>query len=166
MRTICLLLLPMFVGLCAVEASSAATLKLPRQWVDHRAGIAIRYPEAWRVTQRPLTPVSDPVQRLVLFSRPPFPSGRLAPGQDQVILQLAEVVPPLATDILQFPARPKHFRLPRLGRMEGFDGNRWAEITFRDHGRGFYAFVGVGEGAIRVEPEILRALDSLTVRSR
>lgn len=118
------------------------------------------------MSRTPLTPVSDPVQRFVLYNSPPLRSGVLAPTRGQVIAQLAEVVPPLATDIARFPARPKHFHLQALGRMEGFDGNRWAEIAFRDHGRGFYLFIGIGTNAIGVEAELLRSLDSLIVKPR
>jgi hypothetical protein len=50
--------------------------------------------------------------------------------------------------------------------MEGFNGNRWAEITFRDHGCGFYLFIGVGRNAVGSEGNLLRSLDSLVVQPR
>jgi hypothetical protein len=154
------------VALCAVASAWASSPGLSHRWTDSRARIALRYPAAWHVSKTPFSPVSDPLQRFVLYNHSPLPTARLAPRRDQVIAQLAEVVPPLRTDIAQFPPRPKHYQLPKLGRMEGFDGNRWTEITFRDHGRGFYLFIGVGVNAVSSEPNLLRSLDSLTVRPR
>jgi hypothetical protein len=134
-------------------------------FAEQSASISVRYPSGWEVSTVPFTPVSDPIQRFVLYSPAPLPSA-LAPRPGQVIAQLSKAVPPLATDFAAFPARPQRFRMPALGRMEGFDGTRWGEITFRDHGRGFYLFIGIGANARNKEQALLRALDSLTIRAR
>ncbi len=161
------LLVPSLVAVALVSPAASRLLDVHRSFIDSKAKLALDYPSAWRVTTHPLTPVTDPVQRFVLYT----PSRRalaLAPQPDQVIAELSEAVPPLASSaaIKAFPARPRHFRLPALGRMEGFDGNRWAEVAFRDHGRGFYLFVGVGVHASTHVPTLLNALDSLAVGAR
>jgi hypothetical protein len=166
MRLTWRVLLPLCLLLGVTSTVSASTAQRSHRWTNQRVGLSIGYPAGWRVSRTPLTPVSDPVQRFVLYSSPPLRSAVLAPKRDQVIAQLAEVVPPLSTDIAQFPVRPKHFELPALGRMEGFDGSRWAEITFRDRGRGFYLFIGVGIDAIGAKAKLLRSLDSLVVQPR
>ena len=69
--------------------------------------------------------------------------------------------------VADFPRRPTHFRLAHLSGVEGFNSGRWGrwgEIVFRDRGRAFYIFIGVGKGAIGQLPRLLRTLDSLTVR--
>jgi hypothetical protein len=158
--------LALLTGLLAVEAP-AADPQLPRHWSDSRSGIAVRYPAGWHVSRTPWTPVTDPVQRFVLYSGGSLPNTRLAPSAHQVIAQLDEQIPPLPLDLKAFPPRPRHFRLGPLGRMEGFDGKRWDEIVFRERGRAFYLFVGVGSAAQAKETQqLLAALDSLVIRPR
>lgn len=140
--------------------------RLARRWSDHGAGFGLRYPAGWRVSRLPLLPLGDPVERFVLVNRLPLPGAPLAAGSRQVIAMLTEVVPPLRTDVSAFPSRPRRFRLPRLGRLEGFDGDRWTELTFRDRRRGFYLFVGVGIHAAGAVPALLASLDTLTVTAR
>ena len=74
-----------------------------------------------------------------------------------------EQVPPLPVDLTRFPRRPRRFWIARLSTVEGFSGPRWAEILFRDHGRAFYLFVGVGSHADAQTPDVLRVFDSLRV---
>ena len=81
---------------------------------------------------------------------------------EQVIAIVLEQLPPV--DLRLFPPRPRRFRIAHLGRVEGFNGPRWDEIVFRDHGRAFYIFVGVGSRAGSQVPALLDALDSLRVR--
>jgi hypothetical protein len=52
--------------------------------------------------------------------------------------------------------------MTRLTALEGFRG-RWAEITFREHDRAFYLFIGAGNDARRPLSILMRALDSLRV---
>jgi hypothetical protein len=71
-------------------------------------------------------------------------------------------------DLSRFRPRPAHFRVGHFGGVEGFNGGRagrWGEIVFRDRGRGFYVFVGVGARAASRLPRLLGTLDSLRVRS-
>jgi hypothetical protein len=150
----------------AATVAAPATPTLPNTYVDRAARISIRYPHGWRVSREPFTAVTDPVERLVLYAPAPLPPTRRAPRRDQVIALLLETVPPLPLDLRQFPRRPRRFRLPHPGRMEGFDGDRWAELVFRDHGRAFYVFVGVGTAATGKEASLLAALDSLVVAAR
>jgi len=131
--------------------------------------VAITVPHEWRVTNEPLDYISDPIQRLVVSSYRvprggPNASGTYVVPPGQVLAQLDEQVPPDA-DAPGFPQRPTRFAVPRLtNRLEGHTG-RWGEITFRQRGRDFYLFVGVGVGAdgqIRLG-RLLGLLDGLKV---
>jgi len=51
--------------------------------------------------------------------------------------------------------------------MEGFGGNRWAELRFRQHGRRFYVFIGVGRRApARSLALLLGRLDAMSMTPR
>ena len=76
-----------------------------------------------------------------------------------------EVKSPLPVTLAHFPRRPDHFRLAHLGLLEGFSGKRWGELTFRDHRRAFYVFIGIGSQSRAQLPKVLGALDSLRVGS-
>ncbi len=70
----------------------------------------------------------------------------------------------LPLDLNRFPARPHKLWIPKLGPVEGFAGDRWGEITFKEHGRAFYLFIGVGARAnSTTRAELLAALDSLVI---
>lgn len=125
------------------------------------AVVLIAHPGAFHVTTQTLSGTTDPLQRVALYSGA-FPNGAVEPRGRQVIAVVLEQLPPV--DLRLFPRRPRRFRLGHLGRVEGFDGPRWGEIVFRDHGRAFYIFVGVGSHAGSQVPALLRALDSLRVR--
>jgi hypothetical protein len=131
-------------------------------WHDAHAHLTLRYPAELHITTSALTGITDPVERVALYSGSP-PNAMVAPRTHQVIAILMEQEPPLPVDIARFPPRPRHFRIRRLTMLEGFSGRRWAEITFRDHGRAFYIFIGVGSQADAQIPRLLRALDSLRV---
>ena len=68
-----------------------------------------------------------------------------------------------SADLKQFPHRPKRFTVSHLGGMETFEGERWAERVFQDHGRAFLAFIWVGAHDSRQLPTLLTILDSLRV---
>ena len=134
------------------------------------SGIVVRYPDGWYVTNEPLNSITDPVQRLVLSSyRVPAgadANGSYAPPMGGVIAQLVEETPPLSNSSDWRP-RPHAFSLPRLGLMETFGGNRWGELLFRDHGRHFYIFIGVGRRASSAQVALmLRTLDAMTITAR
>ena len=148
-----------FVPAVLIAVSPAPT------WHSARAHLTLTYPREWRVTTTPLTAITQPVQRAAVYSgRPPRPMGPPRPGQViGIVMEQTSLAP---GDLSRFPPRPAHFHLAHLGGVEGFDGGRggrWGEIVFRDHGRGFYLFVGVGARAGRELPRLLRALDSLRV---
>jgi hypothetical protein len=130
--------------------------------------IILRYPGSLFVSNRPLNWWSNPAQRFVLANyrvpgNRPNGNGDYTPPLTGVIAQLVEEVPPPDPDF-KAPGRPKRFALPKLtNRMEGF-GNRWAELSFRDHGRGFTLFIGVGRDASPGQIAlVLHALDGLTI---
>jgi hypothetical protein len=139
--------------------------------VFRTAGIVVRYPAAWHVSTEPLTGIADPAQRVVLSSYPipigvASAGGYYAPPARGVLAQLDEEVPPLANDN-RWPPRPHRFTLPRLGRMEGFGGKRWAELTFQQHRRRFYLFIGIGRRATAGQVRtLLAALDGMAIRAR
>jgi hypothetical protein len=90
------------------------------------------------------------------------------PQAGQVIGIVMEQTNLARADLSRFPPRPALFRVAHLGGVEGFRSGRtgrWGEIVFRDHGRGFYVFIGVGAQAASQLPRLLSALDSLRVGS-
>lgn len=134
-------------------------------------GIVLRFPSRWFVSNVPLNGITDPVQRFVLASyrvpvgRPDF-DGNYAPPSGGVIAQLVEEVPPLNNGGV-WPLRPRRLKLPSLGRMEGFGGNRWGEFRFRDHGRRFYIFIGVDRHAsFQRIGRLLHSLDGMKITAR
>jgi len=123
------------------------------------AALALAIPAGWHVTTASVTPITNPVERFVLYSgAAPRPGAPPRAGQ-----VLAIVMEERAPDLSVFPPRPRRFRLRRLTTMESFAGKRWAEIVFRDRRRAFYVFVGVGVRAGAQVPALLGALDSLRV---
>lgn len=149
-----------------LATASVATANAPP--VFRRAGIAIRPPVGWYVTTEPLNGITDPVQRFAVSSyRIPIGAdagGGYVPSSRGVVAQLDEEAPLINGG--PWPPRPPHFTLPRLGRMETLDGNRWGEIVFRDHGRHFYIFIWVGRHATKTQVGLLlRALDGIQIRT-
>jgi hypothetical protein len=127
------------------------------------ANLSVTYPAGWHVTTNNWTSISDPVQRFVLYSgRLPQKMG--PPRAGQALGVLMEVKPPLSRDDLRpFAPRPAHFGARHLTpSVEGFSGN-WEQITFREHRRAFYLFIGVGNGGSALLPTLLNALDTLRI---
>ena len=123
----------------------------------------MRYPEGWHLTTRSMTTITEPVQRFVIYSgATPRPVTDAGPRADQVLAIVMEQTPVSASDLRRFPRRPRRFTVRHLGGVEGF-GDRWAELPFRDNGRAFYAFIGVGTISTRQLPTLLQALDTLRV---
>jgi hypothetical protein len=136
-------------------------------WSSARSHLTLTYPPGWHITTTSLTPITQPVQRVAVYSGgSPRPMG--PPKRGQVIGIVMEQTDLAPRDLSRFPARPTHFRVAHLGGVEGFNSGRtgrWGEIVFRDHGRGFYVFIGVGAGAASQLRPLLVALDSLRVGS-
>jgi hypothetical protein len=127
------------------------------------ANLSVTYPVGWHVTTNNWTSISDPVQRFVIYSgRLPQKMGPPRAGQELGVLM--EVKPPLSQDALrQFSPHPANFGARRLTpSVEGFSGN-WQETTFRDRGRAFYLFIGVGDGGSALLPALLHSLDTLRI---
>lgn len=134
--------------------------------VFRTTGIAVHVPAGWHISTRPLTNVTNPVQRFVLSSaRLPknANSGNgYVPPSHAVLAQLIEEVP--ADNSNPWPNRPSRFKLPHLNGMETYAGNRWGELLFRERGRHFYIFVWVGRQATGAQTaKLLHALDGLRV---
>lgn len=117
-------------------------------------GLSIPVPAGWEIVGRPLTPCTDPVQRLALRGH-----GALVQIQERV-----------AVDNLDgYPQRPARFALPGAPDWIGCcvpderKDKGWM-LAFRDGGRGFYAYVFLGSAGTR--GEALSILDGLRVRPR
>src|SRR5262252_4833452 len=124
--------------------AAALALTPVTSWHGVHVRLSVTYPAAWHLSRRPVTNISDPVQRFVLYSGRRLPQEMGPPRTGQVVAVLMEEKPPLSqSDLRAFPRRPAHFHA-RLTALEGFRG-RWGEITFRSHRRAFYLFVGVGK---------------------
>ena len=127
------------------------------------ANLSVTYPAGWHLTTKNWTNISDPEQRFVLYSgRLPQEMG--PPRAGQVLGVLMEVKPPLSrNDLRPFATRPAVFGASHLTpSVEGFSGN-WEEITFREHRRAFYLFIGAGDGGSALLPTLLHALDTLRI---
>jgi hypothetical protein len=153
---VCSLVLAASAG--GVVASTAGT------WHNSKAGLTISYPAGWHLTTRILTTITQPAQRFVVYSGSmPHRVSAATPGANQALAIVMEQTPVSASDLKQFPPRPKRFTVSHLGGLESFPGYRWAERVFRDNRRAFYVFIWVGAKDGRQLPTLLNALDSLRV---
>jgi len=134
----------------AVGPAGAASDRYVRSGV----GLSVPVPAGWKIERWPLTPCTDPVQRIALRGH-------------RALVQIQERLAP--EDVTDFPARPARFELrgapdwiaccvPEERRDKG-----WM-LAFRDGGRGFYAYVFLGSAGSR--GEVLAILDGLRVRPR
>jgi hypothetical protein len=118
-----------------------------RPWAT-RAGITARLPSGWGTVDRRLTPCTDPVERLTLVGH-----GALVMLQERL------------AGARGFPTRPRRFELH--GRPQPMEccaplaRPGWF-LRFGEGGRGFYAYVYLGDRSTRVEA--LAVLDSLRIR--
>ncbi len=154
----------------ALAGGAGSTTRRSRLFADREHGISLRYFDGWHVTNLPLNGIIDPVQRFVLSSYRITPGSAsrdgsvAAPSSSGVVAQLAETEPPLPLVLNRLPVRPRKFTIPKLGRVEGFAGDRWGEIVFKEHRRAFYLFLGVGAQANRAaRSQLLAALDTLVI---
>lgn len=138
--------------LAAVAALAVPAAAGNRQYERPAVGLSVLVPDGWTVVERPLTPCSNPVQRLALRGR-----GALVQLQERLGV----------TDLNAYPPRSRRFRLPGKARWIACcspeERKGWM-FPFRDAGRGFYAYVYLGGGETR--REALAILDSLRVRPR
>ena len=142
----------------------------PLAFRDRKSGLAFAYPALWSATRTRLDAITSPPQLVAVASYPlavapskdscPLPALARRPA-DGVLVQLREEINPRVAR--SFPARPKHFALPRLGRVECY-GPRSARIRFRDAGRGFYAAISFGlRSTASTRRATLRLLDGLHI---
>jgi hypothetical protein len=137
------------------------------------AGLQVRLPHGWHATGRALVGVVSPRPVLSVAS---FSLAGLAAesgncphaalqrrGSRGVLLLLFEERDEHYLN--RFPLRPSAFRVRPAA--TGCYGLRGEELTFRSHGRAFYAFVSLGSAAPRDSLRLLEAtLDSLRVAAR
>jgi hypothetical protein len=127
-------------------------------------GLSVVLPSGWRLSAKRVTLCDSPEQVLLAVT------GR-------VRLRTALSVPARAALLLlmegggsRFPPRPARFELPKLGDIGGcceMPVGPGAELFFRDHGRGFYAFVYIGTRAPpAAKREVVRILNSLRISPR
>jgi hypothetical protein len=117
-----------------------------------RAGLSVEVPAAWAAVREPLSPCTNPVQRVALRGH-------------GALVQIVETLD--YAYVRRFPARPRRFELrgpaQYLACCPPRDGKGWF-LSFRDGNRGFYAYVYPGPRGMR--DEVLGILDSLRVRER
>jgi hypothetical protein len=141
------------LGALALTAPAALPAEgLPT--ISTTSGLTVALPSGWRVIHGRLTPCTNPIERLTVTGR-----GGL--------VMLQESLDPRRY-IRRFAPRPRRFEL--RGRPQFIAccapanrGRGWF-LNFRDGGRGFYAYVYLGQEGMR--DEALALLDSLRVEPR
>ena len=125
--------------------------RAPERYERPRVGLSVVVPGGWTVVREPLSPCTNPVQRMALR------------GNGAVV----QIVERLSDDLRGFPHRPRRFELAGapewLACCPPAEGKGWF-LTFGDGGRGFHAYVYLGRRGTRAD--VLRILDSLSVRPR
>jgi hypothetical protein len=138
------------------------------------AGIQARLPVGWHASDRPLTAVGSPVQRLVVTSYPfhqGHPDGGCRPAKavahlpaTGALLYMFEYEGPTHHDVASWPRRPGNFVLdPKtVGNYECM--GRSYMVRFKDHARTFQAHIYLGAHATpATRRHLLSILDSLRV---
>jgi hypothetical protein len=117
-----------------------------------RVGLSVDVPAGWTAVRKPLSPCTNPVQRLALRGH-------------GALVQIVETLD--YAYVNRFPPRPRRFALRGPAQYQACcpprDGKGWF-LSFREGNRGFYAYVYVGKRGTRAEA--LGILDSLRVRER
>ena len=136
-----------------VALAAALLVPAPAPAARHaNAGVSTEVPQGWSVVTKPLSPCTNPVQRLALRGH-------------GALVQIVETLD--YAYVHRFPARPRRFALRGPAQYQACcpprDAKGWF-LSFRDGNRGFYAYVYLGGRGTRAE--VLRVLDSLRVRAR
>jgi hypothetical protein len=142
---VCLASLALGLSRSSIAASRPAT--------DSHAGLTVTLPAGWHVVQKRLTPCTNPLERLTL-------SGHGA------LVTLMETLDP-RSHLRHFSPRPRRFALhgePQWSACCAPLNRRGWFLNFRDHGRGFYAYVYLGRPGTR--EETLGILDTVRVQPR
>jgi len=127
-------------------------LSAERRYERPEVGLSSAIPAGWRIVRKPLSPCTNPVQRLAFRGH-------------GALVQIVETLD--YAYVHRFPTRPHRFSLRGAAQYQACcpprDDKGWF-LTFRDGNRGFYAYVYLGgKGSRR---EALAILDSLRVRAR
>ncbi|MFN2471544.1 MAG: hypothetical protein ABR583_11275 [Gaiellaceae bacterium] len=148
------------------------------RYVNAQAGIAVEYPSGWHATNRPLTGVVWPPQRLVIASYSldeiaagpncsPTPALEALPP-DGALIQLIEYTP-MSDQVANpgdFPPRPARFRLDGELLQRSECSGLSHSLAFRDAGRKLQAQVWLGKrGSIETRKQVLTVLDSLDIEA-
>ena len=139
-----LLALSLLAALAFVPQASAARYE--------HAGLSVDVPRGWTTIRKPLSPCTNPVQRIALRGH-----GALV----QIVESLDNAY------VHRFPARPRRFALRGPAQYQACCPPRAAKgwfLSFRAGNRGFYAYVYLGDRGTRAE--VLGILDSLRVTAR
>jgi hypothetical protein len=138
------------VAVFALATPSAAPTVAGDWYERPRIGLSVMVPNGWRVVRKPLSPCTNPAQRIALRGH-----GALV----QIVEELG------VSHLERYPLRPRGFTL--RGEPEYFgccppaEGKGWF-MSFRDGSRAFYAYVQLSRPGTR--SEALAILDSLDVR--
>jgi hypothetical protein len=165
---------------CALLASLCATAAADVGRITFRADrISIALPAGWHVTSAPINGVLDPV---TIFTATTFPLRRPRPSEgicsrtlqqqwrdNGAYVQLTEERDGASRKrmLRRVPPRPRHFALDARGSGGLCTPPDSGEITFRERGRAFYIFYGIGRRASATTKRQVRALlDSLRIGYR
>ncbi len=164
------------VALAASASSSGPSWARTRFDVPG-ASMSLSYPLNWHISTRRLTGVIDPVTRFTVTS---FPFRQSRPDTDFCARTLARRWPAngayvqvaeeldgasLRKMLSRVPPRPRHFTLARSGAGGLCTGPVSGQLTFRERGRAFYVYYGVGRKASpATRCAVVAVLDSLRIR--
>lgn len=165
----------LFFALCATAAAAVQRITFPAD------RISIELPPGWHVTSARINGVVDPV---TIFTATSFPLRRVRPHPsdgicsrtlqqqwhvDGAYVQLTEERDGASRKrmLRRVPPRPRSFAI----RLRGAGGlctpPDSGETTFRERGRAFYLFYGIGKRASAATRRHVRALlDSLQIGHR
>jgi hypothetical protein len=140
---------PTAVAAVALGLLAAAPDSAPVETrVDAGHGLSVVVPAGWRISHRPFTPCSDPMERFSLLS------GRR-------VLMLQERLAPVPAELTR---RPRHFTVhgrPNPLECCSIPGRSGWVLSFGDHGRAFYAYLYPGAST---PDALLHVLDTFRAR--
>jgi hypothetical protein len=164
------------LGAAPASAVHGAGVGTPR---FDRDGIAFRVPEGWSLTLGRLNGVVDPVTVFTVSTFRVRPGGtstgicstrlRRSWRANGAYLQLTEERDgaSLRRMLRRVPRRPRHFVLAARGWGGLCTPPDSGELTFREHGRAFYVFYGLGRKAPRrVRAQAAALLDRIRIARR
>ena len=160
-------------AIAAVLAGTEASSRFRRD------GISVRVPKGWHLTVHRINGVVDPV---TVFTASTFritaratsggicsPALRRAWRPGGAYIQLAEERDgaSLHRMLPRVPLRPKHFVLSASGQGGLCTPSDSGELTFKQRGRAFYVFYGIGRRASRsVHARAVGLLNSMMIAPR